>query len=64
MIDLARTLNLTVTGEGIETADQLERLREMGCTMGQGFVFAKPGPPSEVARLLAETLSNRPPLSA
>src|SRR6266540_3113679 len=39
---VARTLGLPVTGEGIETADQLQRLRALGCDRGQGYYFAKP----------------------
>ncbi|MBA2643937.1 MAG: EAL domain-containing protein, partial [Solirubrobacterales bacterium] len=33
---LAHTLNMEVTAEGVETADQLARLRELGCDIGQG----------------------------
>jgi EAL domain-containing protein (putative c-di-GMP-specific phosphodiesterase class I) len=42
VIDLARSLNLAVTGEGIETAEQLSQLRELGCQQGQGYLFAQP----------------------
>jgi ABC-type branched-subunit amino acid transport system substrate-binding protein len=42
VIALAKSLGLRVTGEGIETAAQLARLRELGCDDGQGFYFAKP----------------------
>ena len=42
VILLAKALNLTVTGEGIETAEQMDQLRAMGCDKGQGFFFAKP----------------------
>src|SRR5688572_1456967 len=42
VIDLARSLNLAVTGEGIETVEQLSQLRELGCQQGQGYLFAKP----------------------
>ncbi len=38
---LARDLGLTVTAEGIETVDQLERMRKLGCHFAQGFLFAK-----------------------
>jgi len=42
MITMARTLGLDVTCEGIETAEQLEVLRKMGCDSGQGYLFARP----------------------
>jgi diguanylate cyclase (GGDEF)-like protein len=38
----ARTLGVEVTAEGIETAEQLERLRELGVDTGQGYYFARP----------------------
>jgi diguanylate cyclase (GGDEF)-like protein len=42
VIALAKSLGLSVTGEGIETAGQLQRLRDLGCDDGQGYFFAKP----------------------
>ena len=39
---LAHAIGLTVTAEGIETAEQLSRLRDMGCDFGQGFYLATP----------------------
>jgi diguanylate cyclase (GGDEF)-like protein len=52
VIDLARSLNLAVTGEGIETAEQLGQLRELGCQQGQGYLFAHPLTGEAVADLL------------
>ncbi|MDA0269150.1 MAG: EAL domain-containing protein [Cyanobacteria bacterium] len=40
--DLAHHLNMTVIAEGIENQGQLERLKQMGCTLGQGFYFCPP----------------------
>ena len=54
VVALARTLQLSVTGEGIETAAQAKHLRRLGCDRGQGFLFARPLPPEEVQRLLEE----------
>ena len=42
IIELAGTLGLEVVAEGIESADQLDVLREMGCDLGQGFHLSPP----------------------
>ena len=44
IVGLGHTLGLNVTAEGIEEAGQLDRLREMGCELGQGYYFARPLP--------------------
>jgi EAL domain-containing protein (putative c-di-GMP-specific phosphodiesterase class I) len=44
VVDLAHTLGLTVTAEGIETDAQLEFMSEVGCDMAQGFLFGRPEP--------------------
>ena len=41
---LAQALGLTTVAEGVERADQVDALREIGCDMGQGFHFAAPEP--------------------
>ncbi len=48
--DLAHRLGIEITAEGIETPNQLAMVREMGCQLGQGFLFGAPAP--------------RPPLTA
>ncbi|AUB83168.1 EAL domain-containing protein [Candidatus Thiodictyon syntrophicum] len=53
MISLAHALHLRVIAEGIETQDQLEALRALGCDLGQGYLFARPAAAAEAARLLA-----------
>ena len=40
IIALARSLGMRVEAEGIETDDQLARLRELGCHAGQGYYFS------------------------
>jgi diguanylate cyclase (GGDEF)-like protein len=42
IIELARTLELEVIAEGIETSAQLEALRELGAELGQGFLLGRP----------------------
>jgi EAL domain-containing protein (putative c-di-GMP-specific phosphodiesterase class I) len=57
LVQLAHALELTVTAEGVETSVQAERLRAVGCDSGQGYFFAHPGPPEEIARLLVDAPS-------
>ncbi len=49
---LADRIGVTVVAEGIETADQLDRLRELGCPVGQGFYFSKAVEPEALEKLL------------
>jgi diguanylate cyclase (GGDEF)-like protein len=44
IVALARTLGLRVVAEGVETTGQLDRLRELGCDLVQGFLFSRPQP--------------------
>jgi hypothetical protein len=50
---MAHSLGMTVVGEGIETDGQLEKLLGFQCDEGQGYVFAPPVPPADVATLRA-----------
>jgi EAL domain-containing protein (putative c-di-GMP-specific phosphodiesterase class I) len=52
IVAMARSLNIQVVAEGIETWQQLEILRNMGCSLAQGFLFAKPVPATEALRFL------------
>jgi diguanylate cyclase (GGDEF)-like protein/PAS domain S-box-containing protein len=52
ILSLARSLNLTVVAEGIETEMQLRILESLNCDYGQGFLFAKPLPAHELEGLL------------
>ncbi|MEX1170603.1 MAG: EAL domain-containing protein [Chloroflexota bacterium] len=52
VIALAHGLRIGTVAEGIETEFQLEQLREMGCDLGQGYLFARPLPAVEAGRLL------------
>jgi diguanylate cyclase (GGDEF)-like protein/PAS domain S-box-containing protein len=42
IVTLAKTLNLSITSEGIETAEQLSELRMLGCDQGQGYLLSRP----------------------
>lgn len=52
VISLAETLELETIAEGVETIQQLELLRELGCRSAQGFLFSRPLPPAEVEHAL------------
>ena len=47
---LSDSLGIEVIGEGIETHAQCQALRELGCKLGQGFLFSRPLPVGEIGR--------------
>jgi EAL domain-containing protein (putative c-di-GMP-specific phosphodiesterase class I) len=51
---LSTSLGMATTAEGVETTEQLERIRSEGCTEVQGFLISEPRPAAEVAGLLAK----------
>jgi EAL domain-containing protein (putative c-di-GMP-specific phosphodiesterase class I) len=51
---LARNLGMEVIAEGIETAEQYQQLRLLGCEYGQGFLFSQPVNSDAVLHLLAQ----------
>jgi diguanylate cyclase len=54
VIELGHALKLSVTAEGVETADQLGNLQLAGCDTAQGFLFFRPEPPEVVEQLFAD----------
>ena len=52
IISIGHILNLKVISEGVETIDQLETLQQIGCDYIQGFIWGKPLPPEEAAKLV------------
>src|SRR5208282_694126 len=52
IISLARKMNVRVIADGVETARHLERLQELGCQFGQGFLFSPPVEASAAEKLL------------
>lgn len=53
VVMMARALNLTVTAEGVETCEQLEHLKTLGCEHAQGYLFSKPLEVQAVGEYLA-----------
>jgi diguanylate cyclase (GGDEF)-like protein len=53
VMGMAHALDLHVVAEGVETADQLSRLRTLGCDEVQGYYFARPSTPDAIDALLA-----------
>jgi diguanylate cyclase (GGDEF)-like protein/PAS domain S-box-containing protein len=54
IIAMAKSLDLTVVAEGIETNEQLLYLQKLGCQLGQGYLFSRPLPAQEIEILLYE----------
>jgi PAS domain S-box-containing protein len=57
IISLGAELDLLVIAEGIETANQRSVLQQLGCTIGQGYLFGRPVPAAEVSLDRARRLS-------
>jgi len=53
IVALAHSLEMTTVAEGIEEPAQRQRLQELGCLVGQGYLFSRPVPASDVPALLA-----------
>ena len=51
MIQIARLLEVPVIAEGVETKEQMELLKSIGCDIIQGYYFSKPLPPVEFCKL-------------
>jgi diguanylate cyclase (GGDEF)-like protein len=57
LLALADAMGLIILAEGVETEEQAERLRELGCPLAQGFLFARPMPADDVTAWLAEAVA-------
>ena len=56
IVTLANGLGMSTIAEGVESAVQVDKLRELGCDQIQGYVFSPPRPAADVAGLLARKL--------
>ncbi len=52
VVAMSRSLGIETVAEGIETSDQAERMRSLGCTFGQGYFFDKPVSPEDLVERL------------
>ena len=59
VITLSDAIGTTTVVEGVETAEQLDHLRRLGCREGQGYHLAKPMPAETFEVLLRNELSSR-----
>ena len=57
IVAMAKSLDLEVIAEGIETESQREHLRDLGCEFGQGYLFSKPLSESDLAEKLSKSCS-------
>ena len=53
MVELAKSLGMDTTAEGIEAPEQLAQLKALGCAEGQGFLFSQARPVGDVPDMLA-----------
>ena len=51
IVALAKNMDLQVTAEGVETEDQLQFIKELGCDYGQGYLLGRPVPAEEFEQL-------------
>jgi EAL domain-containing protein (putative c-di-GMP-specific phosphodiesterase class I) len=59
IIALARAFTLITVAEGVETTDQLQVLRELGCQQSQGFLHSRPQPADQITLLLEQARGER-----
>jgi EAL domain-containing protein (putative c-di-GMP-specific phosphodiesterase class I) len=64
IISMAKSLHLSVTGEGIETAEQAALLRRWACELGQGYFFSRPLDTSALTEFLRTTGRTSDPAQA
>ena len=52
---MAEPMGVAVIAEGIETADELAKVADLGCPYAQGYLFSRPLEPHDAARLMTTT---------
>jgi hypothetical protein len=61
MVGLASDLRMQTTAEGVETQEELQLVRSLGCSLVQGYIFGKPMPPEEAMELAKKGSAALPP---
>jgi len=64
VIGLAKALSVITLAESVETTDQLETLRTLGCDLAQGFLFSAPAPASAITKMVAQPATAPEPHSS
>lgn len=59
IVTLAHSLGMNIVAEGIETKTQLEKLKSLGCELGQGYFFSKPVDSQTATQLLSSQLAKK-----
>jgi diguanylate cyclase (GGDEF)-like protein len=57
IVKLGAKLNMSTVAEGVETAEQLNRLRELGCSEAQGYLIGRPVPAASVPEVIAQCVA-------
>jgi len=60
MIRIGKTLRLETVAEGVERVEQADRLRNLNCDIGQGYLFSRPLPSDAITGMLRERAANGP----
>src|SRR5919201_200505 len=60
MVGLASDLRMQTTAEGVETQEELALVRNLGCSLVQGYIFGKPMPAEEALALASKGALDRP----
>jgi len=60
IISMSHALGLKVVAEGVETRQQHEQLKRLGCDFGQGYLFSKPLCVEDMTKFLTENTNNIP----
>jgi EAL domain-containing protein (putative c-di-GMP-specific phosphodiesterase class I) len=59
-VELGKRFGLGIVAEGIETVHESHKLQGIGCDVGQGYLFAKPMPKSELIALMRQRMVGGP----
>jgi EAL domain-containing protein (putative c-di-GMP-specific phosphodiesterase class I) len=57
IVSMAHSLDMRVTAEGVESAEQIEHLRRIGCEYAQGWYYGRPAPPGAHDGLISSRLA-------